>query len=96
MNFYSRVQMYLFKAKACGRSPSSSASLEEHGVTLEQVRAFLDAQPAATRRALHKPPHAAAGSAADLVMEIAPLIKSTRWERTVADAKKAAKVGHTR
>ena len=82
--------MFLFKAKAAAIAELERVA-KEHGVTLEQVRAFLDAHPRFDS-GLHKPPHAAAGSAADLVMEIAPLIKSTRWERTVADAKKAAKV----
>ncbi len=89
VNFYSRVQMYLFKAKA-----AAIAELErvcnEQGVTLEQVRAFLDAHPRFAS-GLHKPPHAAAGSAADVVVEMAPLIKMTRWERTVDAAKSAAR-----
>jgi hypothetical protein len=91
VNFYSRVQMYLFKAKA-----AAIAELErvckEQGVSVEQARAFLDAHPRFSA-ALHKSPHAAAGSAADLVCEIAPLITTTRVERSVNKAKSAARVG---
>jgi hypothetical protein len=83
--------MYLFKAKA-----AAIAELErvcrEQGVSLDQARAFLDANPRYAA-ALHKAPHAAAGSAADLVCEIAPLINSTRLERTARSAKKALDAG---
>jgi predicted nucleotide-binding protein (sugar kinase/HSP70/actin superfamily) len=91
VNFYSRVQMYLFKAKA-----AAIAELErvckQQGVTVDQVRAFLDAHPRLAS-GLHKPRHSAAGSAADIVMEIAPLIKSTRWQRTKKVAETAVKSG---
>jgi predicted nucleotide-binding protein (sugar kinase/HSP70/actin superfamily) len=91
VNFYSRVQMFLFKAKA-----AAIAELErvckEQGVTLEQVRAFLDAHPSLSS-GLHKPPHGAAGSAADLVIEVAPLIKTSRWQRTRKAATGAMKTG---
>jgi predicted nucleotide-binding protein (sugar kinase/HSP70/actin superfamily) len=91
VNFYSRVQMYLFKAKA-----AAIAELErvckDQGVTVEQVRAFLDSHPRIAS-GLHKPPHAAAGSAADVVMEIAPLLKTTRWQRTKKVAEAAMKSG---
>jgi len=91
VNFYSRVQMYIFKAKA-----AAIAELErvckEQGVTLEQVRAFLDAHPSLAS-GLHKPPHGAAGSAADLVIQVAPLIKTSRWERTKKAANGAVKTG---
>src|SRR5258707_9064760 len=70
VNFYSRVQMYMFKAKA-----AATAELErvckEQGVTVEEVRDFLDANPRYASP-LHKPPHRAAGSASDVVMHVAP------------------------
>jgi predicted nucleotide-binding protein (sugar kinase/HSP70/actin superfamily) len=91
VNFYSRVQMYMFKAKAAAIKELERVCTEQ-GVTLEQVRAFLDAHPRFAS-GLHKPPHGAAGSAADLVIEIAPLLNSTRWQRTVKTAKGAAKAG---
>jgi hypothetical protein len=49
-------------------------------VTIEQVRAFLDANPRFAS-ALHKAPHAYAGAAADLVAEVAPYITQTRAQR---------------
>jgi predicted nucleotide-binding protein (sugar kinase/HSP70/actin superfamily) len=91
VNFYSRVQMYLFKARA-----AAVAELErvcaEHGVTLEQVRAFLEANPRFASP-LHKAPHAAAGSAADLVTQVAPLIKHSAWERAASAAKTRVEAG---
>jgi predicted nucleotide-binding protein (sugar kinase/HSP70/actin superfamily) len=91
VNFYSRVQMYMFKAKA-----AAAAELErvcaEQGVTVDQVRAFLDANPR-YGAALHKAPHAAAGSAADVVAEVAPLIRSSGVERALRAAKLTAATG---
>ena len=79
VNFYSRVQMYLFKAKQAAIAEYDRA-LGEHRVTREQVRAFLDANPK-FESPLHKSPHAYAGNCADLVAEIAPYITKTRAER---------------
>jgi predicted nucleotide-binding protein (sugar kinase/HSP70/actin superfamily) len=94
VNFYSRVQMYLFKAKQAAVAEYERA-LEEHGLTREKVRAFLDANPK-WENALHKAPHKYAGNGADLVAEIAPRITMTRWQRIVAaldgTAKKSQKV----
>src|SRR3974390_979726 len=52
VNFYSRVQMYLFKAKQAAVAEYERA-LEEHGLTREKVRAFLDSNPK-WENALHK------------------------------------------
>jgi hypothetical protein len=79
VNFYSRVQMYLFKAKQSAIAEYERA-LSEHGVTREQVTAFLAKNPK-YNSPLHKAPHAYAGSNADLVAEIAPFITKTRAER---------------
>ena len=91
VNFYSRVQMYLFKAKQAAVAEYERA-LAEHGLTREQVRAFLDANPR-WESSLHKPPHAYAGNCADLVAEIAPYITKSfaaRWrERLVGSVKKS-------
>jgi hypothetical protein len=73
------VQMYLFKAKQVAISELERAYVE-NGVTAEQVRAFLDANPRFDR-ALHKAPHAYAGTAADLVAQVAPYITKTRAQR---------------
>jgi predicted nucleotide-binding protein (sugar kinase/HSP70/actin superfamily) len=79
VNFYSRVQMYLFKAKQAAASEYERV-LAEHGLTREQVQAFLDANPRYAG-ALHKAPHRHAGNCADLAAEVAPYITKTRWER---------------
>ena len=79
VNFYSRVQMYLFKAKQAAAAELDRAC-QEHGVTIEQVRAYLVANPH-NGRSLHKAPHQYAGAAADLVAEIAPYITQTRAQR---------------
>ncbi len=79
VNFYSRVQMYLFKAKQAAVSELERAHVEQ-GVTPEQVRAFLDANPRFAR-ALNKAPHVYAGTSADLVAQVAPYITKTRAQR---------------
>ena len=89
VNFYSRVQMYLFKAKQAAAQELERAC-EENGVTMDQVRAFLAKTPRFAH-SLHKAPHRYAGTGADLVAQIAPLIVKTRAERwrdgTIAAAK---------
>jgi hypothetical protein len=82
VNFYSRVQMYLFKAKQAAVAELERAC-QEHGVTLEQVRAFVQANPRFAS-SLHKSPHRYAGSGADLVAEVAPYLTKTRAERVKA------------
>jgi hypothetical protein len=87
-NFYSRVQMYMFKARIAAEEELKRA-YETAGVTEAEVRAFLAANPKYASP-LHHSPHVAAGSAANLVYEVAPLIKQTRLERAVVSAKKTA------
>jgi predicted nucleotide-binding protein (sugar kinase/HSP70/actin superfamily) len=82
VNFYSRVQMYLFKAKQAAVAELDRAC-QEHGVTVEQVRAFVQAHPRFAS-SLHKSPHRYAGSGADLVAEVAPYLTMTRAERVKA------------
>jgi predicted nucleotide-binding protein (sugar kinase/HSP70/actin superfamily) len=79
VNFYSRVQMYLFKAKQAATGEYERV-LAENGVTREQVKAFLAASPR-FGSPLHKAPHAHCGTAADLVAEVAPYITKTRAQR---------------
>lgn len=79
VNFYSRVQMYLFKAKQSALAEYERA-LGEHGVTREQVRAFVESSPR-FRSSLYKAPHAYAGNNADMVAAVAPYITKTRAER---------------
>lgn len=80
VNFYSRVQMYMFKARERARQ-EYAAALEAHGVTEEQVRAYL-ASSAKYRDPLYKAPHVVAGTAADLVHEVAPFIGKGLLGRT--------------
>ena len=82
-NFYSRVQMYMFKARLAAEA-ELKRTYEETGVTQEQVREFLKknrkyADP------LYYPPHAegTAGMAANLVREVAPLVKMSAPARVV-------------
>ncbi len=87
VNFYSRVQMYLFKARQAAASEYDRA-LAEHGVTREQVKAFLDATPRFSSP-LHKAPHVYNGYAADIVAEVAPYITQTRAARWMGRVSKA-------
>jgi predicted nucleotide-binding protein (sugar kinase/HSP70/actin superfamily) len=87
-NFYSRIQMYMFKARIAAEEELNRV-LAECGVTLEEVRAFLEKNPK-YNSALYYPPHRVAGTAANLVYVVAPLIKQTAAERAVDKAKHAA------
>jgi predicted nucleotide-binding protein (sugar kinase/HSP70/actin superfamily) len=79
VNFYSRVQMYLFKAKQAAQAEYERA-LEENGVTREQVAAFLESNPR-FRSPLYKAAHIYCGNNADMVGAIAPYITKSRTER---------------
>lgn len=79
VNFYSRVQMYLFKAKQAAQAEYTRA-LEENGVTREQVQAFLEASPR-FRSPLYKAAHIYCGNNADMVAAVAPYITKTRAQR---------------
>ncbi|MCC7170225.1 MAG: 2-hydroxyglutaryl-CoA dehydratase [Planctomycetes bacterium] len=87
-NFYSRIQMYMFKARIAAEQELEKA-LADTGLTLDEVRAFLKANPKFAGP-LHYPPHKVAGTAANLVHEVAPYIKQTRLERTLGSAKRMA------
>ena len=78
-NFYSRVQMYLYKARIAAEQELQQA-YEKTGLTEERVRAFLRDNPEYASP-LHHAPHTVAGSAANLVYEVAPLITQSRTER---------------
>ncbi|WP_437631252.1 2-hydroxyglutaryl-CoA dehydratase [Sorangium sp. So ce854] len=87
-NFYSRIQMYMFKARILAEQELARA-YEEAGVTEAEVRAFLERNPKYASP-LHHAPHRVAGSAANLVYEVAPLIKQSAAERAAQKAKAAA------
>jgi len=69
VNFQSRVQMYLFKAKQAAQAELETA-LKDTGLTLEQISEFLSKNPRYAA-SLHVPAHTVAHTAADLVYEIA-------------------------
>jgi predicted nucleotide-binding protein (sugar kinase/HSP70/actin superfamily) len=79
VNFYSRVQMYLFKAKQASIAEYNRV-LAEHGVTKEQVQAFLESSPR-FRSPFYKADHRYSGNCADLVAAVAPYITKTRSQR---------------
>jgi predicted nucleotide-binding protein (sugar kinase/HSP70/actin superfamily) len=87
-NFYSRVQMYMFKARIAAEKELARA-YEETGLTEAEVRAFLAANPKYASP-LHHSPHKVAGSAANLVYEVAPLIQQSALTRAAAKARAAA------
>jgi hypothetical protein len=70
-------------------------ALTTAGVTKEEVKAFLEANPRYASP-LHKPPHVYAGGAADIVAEVAPFITESRTQRLkgrlLGTAKATAKV----
>jgi predicted nucleotide-binding protein (sugar kinase/HSP70/actin superfamily) len=87
VNFYSRVQMFLFKAKQAARD-EYERTLAQYGLDEDQVRAWLLRHPRYASP-LHKAPHRVAGSAADLIHEIAPHITMTPWQRASLRAREA-------
>jgi predicted nucleotide-binding protein (sugar kinase/HSP70/actin superfamily) len=72
VNVQSRVQMSLFKARLAAQA-EYQAMLDRLGVSADDVRAFFDAHPD-FGSGLHRSPHAAAGTAADRLAEIAPYL----------------------
>jgi hypothetical protein len=91
VNFYSRVQMYLFKAKQAALA-ELDAACAQHGVTIDQVRGLL-ASDGRLSNALYKAPHRYAGTVADVVADVAPRITlspAERWRRQLASAAAAS------
>lgn len=91
VNFYSRVQMYLFKAKQAAQA-ELDAALEARGMTLEEVKDYLAKHPRLTS-ALHRSPHAAACTSADLVHEVATLERTPLYRRILGGAARSLKSG---
>ena len=90
VNFYSRVQLFLFKARQRAQQ-ELDAALAQHGITREQAQAFLSGSRYG--KALHRAPHVACGSGADLIHEIGPLVgKSTLQQARVHAARLAVRV----
>ncbi len=92
VNFYSRVQMYLFKARQRAREEFEQA-LADEGVTEAQLRELLGS-PAGKRfaRTLRISPHVSAGTTTDLVRELAPYARAgSKLERAKVRATTTAK-----
>ena len=82
MNVYSRVQMFLFKARLAAKAEYKKA-LEDNGLTVEEMRAYL-----ASKRwrgsSLFYPRHGTvASAAANLVQHLADDIKKTRTAKII-------------
>ncbi|APR99884.1 2-hydroxyglutaryl-CoA dehydratase [Pajaroellobacter abortibovis] len=80
VNFYSRIQMYLFKARQAAVEEYDRA-LAKEGISKDQIRQFLEKKQRYASP-LYKAPHVYAGSSADLVAKVAPLLTQSRWQRT--------------
>jgi len=85
VNVQSRVQMFLFKARLAAQREYAEM-LQKLGITADDVNAFYASHPRLAS-GLHRAPHAAAGTAADRLAEIAPLLKMSEREIRVARAK---------
>ncbi len=84
VNFYSRVQMYLFKARQRAQAEFDEA-LALYGVTEEQVRAELRGSRFA--HPLHHAPHHVSTTGANVIHEVAPFIGKSRLGRAGVHAK---------
>jgi len=82
VNIKSRVQMKLFEAKVKAREELQRA-LDEHGVTLEEVRAYVGQHPQ-LHRPIQKLPHLYVGTAPNFVAQVAT--RMGRKRRIVATA----------
>jgi hypothetical protein len=89
VNVQSRVQMFLFKARLAAQREYQEM-LEKLGVTADDVRAFHAENPRLAS-GLHRAPHAAAGTAADRLSEIAPYLGKSKAQVRVLRAKAAAR-----
>lgn len=91
VNFYSRVQMYMFKARERARKEHQEA-LDKWGVTEDEVREYLKNTPYA--HPFYKAPHLMAGTSADVIHHVAPFIGKSRMGRAKVHASRA--VGRVR
>ena len=80
--------MYMFKARERARQEYQDA-LAHHGITDEQAREFLKKHPRYTST-FFKAPHVVAGTGADLIHEIGPLIGKGKLGRAKVHATRAA------
>lgn len=94
VNVYSRVQMQLFKAKQLAQREVDQA-LAEVGMTMDEVRAYLEKHPSLAS-AFHRAPHRAGCTTADLVYEVGARKNRLRYlkEQVVATVTGKAKKEH--
>ncbi len=85
VNVQSRVQMFLFKARQAAQKEYADL-LEKLGVDQEQVAAFFARHPRFASP-LRRSPHAAAGTAADRLAEIAPLLGKSSLRVRLTEAR---------
>lgn len=76
VNFQSRVQMFLYKAKRRAIEESEKV-LGEAGVSLDQIREFVAASPSLSN-ALHRPKHVGTTTAVDVIHEAIQRISTRR------------------
>jgi predicted nucleotide-binding protein (sugar kinase/HSP70/actin superfamily) len=84
VNFQSRIQMYLFKARQAAQDELDRA-LSETGLTMERVREFIKQNPR-YGSPLYRAPHRAATTTADLVREVATVIDKNAAQRALQTA----------
>jgi len=87
VNFQSRVQMYLFKARQAAQLEFDKA-LADTGLTVEKLNRFLSDNPRYASP-LHKSGHSAASTAADLVYEVADVYGKSRLQLLARSAHSA-------
>jgi predicted nucleotide-binding protein (sugar kinase/HSP70/actin superfamily) len=84
VNVYSRVQMQLFKAKQLAQKEVDKA-LADVGMTIEEVRTYLDKHPKLAHP-FYRAPHKAGCTAADLVYEVGARKNRLRYiKQAIAD-----------
>ena len=88
VNFQSRIQMYLFKARQAAEEELQRA-LADTGLTMDRVREFMKQNPRYASP-LYRAPHRASTTTADLVREIATVIDKSVAERALAGAQRVA------
>ena len=95
VNFYSRVQMFLFKARQRALAEYTGA-LEHYGVTEDQVREAMRGTRYShpLHYAPHDPAHHAATTGANVIHEVAPFVGKSRLGRAEVHARRAARRTH--
>jgi hypothetical protein len=88
VNFQSRVQMYLFKARQAAQA-EFDAALAETGLTFERFRDFVNSSKR-FGAGLYHPEHFAGTTSADLVYEVAAVIDKSPAELALRTAQRLA------